>query len=57
MTISGLPNILTLRGMNGLGLWQEVVSGAIVVDTTPPLAGQVTCPAHIKVNQKLIGQF
>ena len=39
--ISGLPNILTVRAINSVGLKQTVYTTSLTVDTTPPGAGQV----------------
>ncbi|XP_077996024.1 uncharacterized protein LOC144449371 [Glandiceps talaboti] len=40
------PNILTLKSINKVGLHETVTSRSITVDTTPPVAGNITCPRY-----------
>ncbi|XP_070573769.1 uncharacterized protein [Ptychodera flava] len=52
--VQGLPNILTLRTTNQVGLTAEAHSDGITVDTTPPTAGNISCPRSIRTTDNLI---
>ncbi|XP_033637723.1 uncharacterized protein LOC117298529 [Asterias rubens] len=51
--LEGLPNILTVRAINSVGLKQTVYTTSLTVDTTPPDAGQVMCPSFLHANSAL----
>ncbi|XP_076086791.1 uncharacterized protein LOC143057371 [Mytilus galloprovincialis] len=44
---SGKPNILNLWVQNSVGLMSTASSAAVVIDTTPPDIGIVTCPTFV----------
>ncbi|XP_070573748.1 uncharacterized protein [Ptychodera flava] len=52
--VQGLPNILTLRTTNQVGLTAETHSDGITVDTTPPTPGNISCPPSIRTTDDLI---
>ncbi|XP_070574642.1 uncharacterized protein [Ptychodera flava] len=47
------PNILTLITTNQVGLREEATSESVMVDTTPPVAGQVTCSPYVRSGHSL----
>ncbi|XP_038050728.1 uncharacterized protein LOC119723897 [Patiria miniata] len=50
----GLPNILTVRAINSVGLKRTVYTTSMTADNTPPSVGQVQCPAFIHANSALL---
>ena len=46
----GRPNILTVHAVNNVGLASKIISASIVIDTTAPVEGTVTCPGKISVS-------
>ena len=48
-TILGRPNILTLWAENSVGLQTQLISPSVIVDVTPPEAGELTCPLFVQV--------
>lgn len=46
----GKPNILSVWVQNSVGLTSFVSSAAVVIDTTPPDGGIVTCPTYVSVS-------
>ena len=49
--ILGRPNIVTLWAENSVGLQTQVISPSVVVDVTPPEAGEIICPLFVQVRQ------
>ncbi|KAI0215917.1 hypothetical protein LSAT2_032052 [Lamellibrachia satsuma] len=49
----GVPNILTLDAANGAGLTATQVSPALIVDTSAPLDGTVSCPEFVQGGDSL----
>ncbi|XP_048258717.1 uncharacterized protein LOC124137708 isoform X1 [Haliotis rufescens] len=47
-TTDGKPNILTLTAENELGLSASIISPYLVVDTSSPTEGVLTCPGFIQ---------
>ena len=41
MSAEGLPNYVTVAALNGAGLESVAISNPVVMDTTPPLGGEV----------------
>lgn len=46
---SGKPNIISVWAENSVGLVTQKATGTVVIDKTPPKAGNVSCPAYIQV--------
>ncbi|ESO82597.1 hypothetical protein LOTGIDRAFT_236952 [Lottia gigantea] len=47
-TADGKPNIINFWAVNNVGLTGKVSSATLIVDTTPPSEGVVTCPSFIQ---------
>ncbi|XP_078585863.1 uncharacterized protein LOC144867674 [Branchiostoma floridae x Branchiostoma japonicum] len=50
----GEPNILSLTAVNSVGLRTVAISPSLTVDSTPPVAGDVTCPRHLPSTDELL---
>ena len=46
----GVPNVLSVKVRNKAGLSSSISSPSVIVDTTAPYEGLVTCPQYAQVN-------
>ncbi|VDI27589.1 Hypothetical predicted protein, partial [Mytilus galloprovincialis] len=44
---TGKPNIISIWAENNAGTINKLTSGSVIIDTTPPIQGVVTCPKYI----------
>ncbi|KAK3101942.1 hypothetical protein FSP39_007535 [Pinctada imbricata] len=47
-SLSGKPNMISVWSMNSVGITTKITSASLVVDSTPPVAGNVTCPTYVQ---------
>ena len=50
----GKPNIISIWGENKAGLVSEVATGSVIIDTTEPGEGFVTCPDYVGVSTVVV---
>ncbi|KAK6174798.1 hypothetical protein SNE40_013376 [Patella caerulea] len=50
---NGKPNIVTFWSENKVGIIGKTTSATLIVDTTPPVEGVVTCPTYIQPHSSM----